>query len=25
MGLGRPWLFEEWTLMELELPKGSTA
>jgi NAD(P)H-hydrate epimerase len=25
MGLGRPWLFEEWMLMELELPKGSTA
>ena len=24
MGLGRPRLFEEWTLMELELPKGST-
>jgi len=22
MGLGRPWLFEEWTLMELELPQG---
>lgn len=25
MGLGRPRLFEEWSLVELELPKRSTA